>query len=135
MSLLPDPAALYAIADRIAGHASAARERAARLDGAVSATGWRGMAASAFDGESRFVTATLRNAADRIDDAAQALRRHAAEVAALIADLEHLGTDGFDLIKDTVTLHPGRALSDAGHLIGDGVHLVGDVIDSLNPIS
>lgn len=131
MSVLPDPADLYAIADRITGHASAARERAARLDAAVSATEWRGRAAAAFDAEARFVTTTLRFAAGRLDDAAEALRRHAGEVAAILADLAHLATDGVDLIKDTVTLHPVAALSDAGHLVGDGVRLMGDGVQAV----
>jgi len=127
MSVLPDPADLAAIADRIAAHAAATRDRAARLDHAVAAVGWKGFAAAAFDHEAQLATDTLRNAAARLDAAADALRRHAARISVLIADIVQLGADELDLVKDALT-HPGQVLPDTVGLVGDGVHAVGDAI-------
>lgn len=126
MSVLPDPAELAAIADRISAHAAAARERALRLDHAVAATGWSGAAAVAFHHEAQSATGALRTAAARLDSAADALRRHAAQVGVLLADLARLGTDELDLVKDALG-HPGRLLPDTLHAIGDGVHALADV--------
>lgn len=125
MSVLLDPAELAAIADRIAAHAAATRDRAFRLDHAVSATGWTGLAASAFDHEARMVTDRLRNAAARLDTAADALRRHAARVSALLADLARLGADELELAKDAI-FHPDQLVPDAIGIVGDGYHAVTD---------
>jgi len=127
MSVLPDPADLVAIADRIAAHAAATRDRAARLERAVAATGWAGFAASAFDHEAQLATGTLRSAAARLDTAADALRRHAARISSLIGDIVHLGADEVGLAKDALT-HPGQVLPDAVDVAGDGVRVVGDVV-------
>jgi hypothetical protein len=126
MSVLPDPADLAAIADRIAAHAAVTRERAARLDHAVVATGWSGIAAAAFHLEAKLATDSLRSAAARLDDAADALRRHAARIGALIADIARLGTDELGLVKDALT-DPHRVLPDTIGVLGDGVHVLGDV--------
>jgi uncharacterized protein YukE len=126
MSVLPDPADLAAIADRIAAHAAATRDRAARLDRAVAATGWTGVAAAVFHDEAQLATDTLRNAAARLDAAADALRRHAARIGTLIADIVHLGADEVGLMKDALT-HPGQVLPDAVDVAGDGIHVLGDV--------
>jgi uncharacterized protein YukE len=125
VSLLPDPAELTAVADRIAGHAAAARERAIRLEHAVAATEWRGFAAGAFFAEAQMATSALRSAAARLDTAADALRRHAERVGALIAHVVRLGQDGLELLGDTFR-HPDEVLPDAARLAGDAVDLVGD---------
>ena len=82
MSGLPDPDLLEASAARLAQHARAAREHAARLGGAAAQCRWDGPAARAFRVEADEVTARLRAAAHRLDTAADALRRHAVEVRA-----------------------------------------------------
>lgn len=126
MSLLPDPAHLAAIADRIAAHAAATRDRAARLDRAVAATGWTGAAAAAFHLEAELTTDALRIAAARLDTAADALRRHAARIGALIADIVQFGADELGLAKDVLT-HPYRVFPDTLDVVGDGVEILGDV--------
>ena len=130
MSALPDPAELAAIADRIAAHAAATRDRAAELDRAVAATGWTGAAATAFGLEAKMATDTLRSAASRLDTAADALRRHAARTSGLLADLARLGSAELELIGD-VALHPGQVLPDALHILDGGLDLVGDALDVL----
>lgn len=126
MSVLPDPADLAAIADRIAAHAAATRDRAARLDHAVAVTGWTGIAANAFELEARLATDSLRGAADRLDTAADALRRHAARISALINDLARLGADELGLVTDVLT-DPRGVVPDTLSVVGDGVHVLGDV--------
>jgi uncharacterized protein YukE len=92
MSILPDPAELLAIADRIGSHAGAVRARAHQLGRAEAASGWSGLAADAFRLEAADTVAALVGAAGRLDDAADALRRHAARVRQaleLLHALEH----------------------------------------------
>jgi hypothetical protein len=131
MSLLPDPAKLYAIADRIGDHARAARARADSLGAAAAAASWHGPAAAAFRVEAQVVISGLRSAAGRLDDAADALRRHAGNVGSLLADLEALGLDGAHLLESGITgagrlIGAGRGLVAAGGgLVGDGLRLVG----------
>lgn len=124
---LPDPADLDALADRIAGHAGATRARATRLGAAVAATGWRGPAASAFGNQAEFAVAGLRAAALRLDDAADALRRHARHIGALFAGVQRLGVDELGLLDDAL-FHPGQLIPDTGELIGDGVGVLGDAL-------
>ena len=132
---LPDPAAMLATADRIAAHASAARTRAGQLAAAVSAVDWRGVAADAFHGQAHLVIGGLRASADRLDDAADALRRHAHHVAAKIAELERLVSDlgrtGGHLlggVGDLLT-HPGRLWHDGLHIAVDATGLGNDVLE------
>lgn len=77
MSLLPDPGHLYATADRIARHAEALRTRAGLLCAAAFRAHWHSAAAAAFRAEAEGLARQMRHAAARIDDAADALRRHA----------------------------------------------------------
>jgi hypothetical protein len=130
--LVPDPGEMYSVADRISAHAAVARQRAGELAGALGGTDWHGPAANVFDAMARAVLAGLRTGADRLDDAAAALRRHAAAVAAEIAAIQKFGSDaahmGEDLGKtalDTVT-DPGRLLHDAGSVVGDAGGLIAD---------
>jgi hypothetical protein len=122
---LPDPAHLDALADRIAGHAAATRASAVRLGTAVAATAWRGAAATAFGIEAELTISGLGAAALRLDDAADALRRHARRISVLFSDVARLGVDELGLLDDAL-FHPGQLLPDAGRLLDDGVGVVGD---------
>ena len=127
MPLLPDPAELNAVADRINAHATATRDRASRLGAAVAAADWRGLAATAFHAEAQLTIGSLGIAAARLDDAADALRRHAGRVSSVLADLAALGSDGLQIAEDLVA-HPDQLLSDAGKLLSDGADLAGDAL-------
>jgi hypothetical protein len=127
VSALPDPFDLLAIADRIAGHASATRDRARRLQQAVDGVDWHGLAADAFHAQAGAATGGLHSAAGRLDDAAAALRRHAARIGGLIEDAVRLGHDEWELVTDGV-LHPGEVLGDVGDVLHDQVSLLGDVV-------
>jgi biotin carboxyl carrier protein len=80
MSFLPDPAALYATADRIARHAEELRARATRLVAAAAHARWHSPAARAFRQDVAGIAEQMRHAAGRVDDAADALRRHARRI-------------------------------------------------------
>ncbi len=80
MALLPDPAALETAARHIRGHADDLRGRASRLAAAAETVRWHSPAASAFRGDVRGLASAFRRAAAQIDDAADALRRHAGAV-------------------------------------------------------
>lgn len=127
MFFLPDPAELDAVADRISSHAAAARARAWRLGASVAAVDWRGVAATAFRGEAHVVVSGMRGAAGRLDDAADALHRHAARLRPLVRDATMLGIDGLRTAEDLV-LDPGKLLSDVGSLASDAGCLFGDVV-------
>jgi uncharacterized protein YukE len=137
MPLPTDPGELDAIADRIADHAVAARDRAARLGAAVAAAHWHGIAATAFEGQAALTICALRSAADRLDDAAVALRRHAAAVRGLLAGLAGGALAALSGPTDLLTVlgDPGRALriaSDGGSgAISGGAHLLGGTVDAL----
>jgi uncharacterized protein YukE len=127
MFFLPDPTELDALADRIADHAAAARARAWRLGSSVAAADWQGLAATAFRGEAHVVVAGMRGAAGRLDDAADALHRHAARIRPVISDLKTLSIDSLRTAEDLV-VNPGNLLSDAGDLLADTGSLFGDVL-------
>lgn len=127
MSLLPEPAELAALADRINGHAAATRARALHLGTAVATADWRGIAASAFRAEAYVTIAALRSAAGRLDVAADALRCHAGRVSVVYDDLTDLGVDGLRMLSDTV-VRPDRLLSDGTRLLSDGAGLVDDAL-------
>jgi hypothetical protein len=128
MSFLPDTAELVEIADRISRHAASTRARALQLGSAMAAADWHGIAADAFSGEAHVAIAALRSAAGRLDDAADALRRHAGRVAAVVDELTAFGIDGLRTLEDIVA-RPGHLLSDGKRLLSDGKHLVGDALD------
>lgn len=128
--LLPDPAALEAIADRIDRHAAAARARAAGLSAAVAAARWHGLAADAFHAEAHLVVAALRTSAGRLETAAGTLRRHAHTVGTVLADASRLGHDGLRGLKDAVT-DPGALLGDAASVLGDAGDLISDVLPGI----
>jgi uncharacterized protein YukE len=130
MSFLPDPAELDALADRVARHAASTRARAAMLAASVANAGWHGLAADAFHREAHLAIAALRSSAGRLDDAADALRRHAGSVGRLIADGTRLGRDGLRTLTDAVT-DPGALVSDGTALVADGGSLVGDGLHAI----
>lgn len=80
MAILLDPAALETVARRISNHADDLRSRASRLVAAAEAVRWRSPAATSFRTEVRHLALAYRRSAGEVDDAAQALRRHAAAV-------------------------------------------------------
>jgi uncharacterized protein YukE len=133
MSLFPDPAILLALADRIAGHAAAARARASDLGSAIATADWHGAAADAFAIAGQAILLGLRGAGNRLDDAADTLRRSAAVVRVLLDDLERLGGDVLDLGGEIVRtvedglIRPDRLCGDGRSLLDDGVGLVDDV--------
>lgn len=141
VNALPDPAEMRAIADRIAAHAAATRAHADRLGRRVQYTEWHGGAADTFRTASDFVLANLRRSAGRLDAAADALRRHAAQVQEVLdrlqqltGDLSGLAGDTTDLLHDDVLdplAVPGDTVSvigDGADLVGDGIGLVGDAL-------
>lgn len=92
MALPGDPAALDAAAWHINRHADELRTRACRLAAAADGVRWHSTAAGAFRRDVRGLAGGLRRAADDVDDAADALRRHATtvrHVRAAIAAAEH----------------------------------------------
>jgi WXG100 family type VII secretion target len=137
MSLLPDPQDLRAVAARIGAAAESARAEASRLQAQVGAAVWHGAAATAFDLLAGDVIAGLRASADRLDDAADALRRHAANVEHTLTTLLQAGSDvlaiGGGLIHGMVdeVVHPSRLIGDAASVIGDAgslAHHVGELV-------
>jgi len=75
-----DPSELYAIADRITRHAEALRSNATTLAAAIANDRWRGVAADVFGAQAGSVVKDMWACARRLDDAADALRRHARRV-------------------------------------------------------
>ena len=133
MSPIPSPAEMLAVADRITAHAHATRDRAAQLGAAVSGAHWRGTAADAFYGQANVLISGLRSAADRLDDAADALRRHAYRVLDRLHQLAELSRDlgsvGGDVVRGAgdMVLHPQRIFDDGVSVFGDSSSLVRDV--------
>ncbi|MFN2518123.1 MAG: hypothetical protein ABR604_03615 [Jatrophihabitantaceae bacterium] len=121
------PGELYAMADRIARHADAVRSNAAALAAAVANDRWRGVAAELFSAEARSVLTDMRAGARRLDDAADALRRHAGRVQGLI-DLvkrawDELESRGEDLVHDFADL----CVNDGGWLEDAVAHVLAQV--------
>jgi uncharacterized protein YukE len=123
MPLLPSPQELLAIADRIAGHAGAARSRADTLARAAAATHWHGAAAGAFRDSADSVLLGLRWSASRLDDAAATLRAHAHRVAGVLADLRR-GLDDLDAFGTALVHTVGDVLGSPHHLARDAQGLV-----------
>jgi uncharacterized protein YukE len=124
--LFADPREIRAIAERIRRHADAARAHSATIGTHVAQLEWAGIAAGAFRMQARALMGDLRVAARRLDDAADALRRHAANVEHALTSLAKLAIDGIDLGTDVVhTL--GDLATNPGNLLHDGRALVGDI--------
>lgn len=133
MALLPDPQDLRAIAARIAASAAAARAEAAHLQARVAGVAWQGAAATAFELLAGDVIGGLRRSADRLDDAADALRRHAANVEHALTVLVHASSEGVAIGAGLVhgaadeVLHPSRLVADTASLLSDTAGLAHDV--------
>jgi uncharacterized protein YukE len=125
-ALFADPGELRAVADRIARHAAAARAQAGAIGAHLAQPGWAGVAARAFHTHARALMRDLRRAAQRVDDAADALRRHAANVEHALAGLARLAADGVDLGVD-VAHTVGDLATNPGNLLNDGRTLVRDI--------
>ena len=82
--IFADPSELYAIADRIDRHADAVRSNATTLAAAIAADRWRGLAAHVFATEAGSVLKDMWACARRLNDAADALRRHARRVQGVL---------------------------------------------------
>jgi uncharacterized protein YukE len=139
MSPIPDPHEMLAVADRIAAHAQATRGRARQLAAAVAAVDWHGTAADAFHGQAGLVINGLRRSADRLDDAADALRRHAdavmmtlVQLADIGVDVTHLGGHVLHGIRDYL-LHPVGLLDDSVSILSDTSHILHDVVGAIRP--
>lgn len=78
--VLSDAAALEAVARRINGHADDLRRRASRLAAAAEGVRWQSTAAAAFRRDVHDLACRFRRSAGEVDDAARALRQHAAAV-------------------------------------------------------
>jgi uncharacterized protein YukE len=91
--IFADPGELYAIADRIARRADAVRASAATLAAAIATDRWRGLASEVFAAEARSVLTDMRACARRLDDAADALRRHARRVQGVLDFVKHAWDD------------------------------------------
>ena len=138
MSLLPDPAALLAVADRITRHAASLRRHAQLLVGSLAQATWHGHAARAFAHEAMEVCLSLRRSADRLDTAAGALRRHAARVrteldvlARTATGAAHLAGTAVDVAVDVAGDVAGGAVGGAVHVAGGAAHAAGRVLDAV----
>ena len=130
MPSLPDPDHLCCLASRITSHACLARQEAHRLAVSAGAVTWSGFAAATFDAQAAEIVWSLRRCADRLDDAADALRRHAAVVGHVVDTLLRCGHDALDVASAVAygtvddLMHPAAAIDDAvsglGHLVGIG---------------
>lgn len=121
MTLLPDPGEIDALARRIAAHATAARATARRVERDTDATPWQGVAATAFALSTSDTAQALRAAADRLDDAAGALHRHARAVEHALGSLQAFALRTGRALDDVVT-----ALADDAGSVASGIaHLVG----------
>src|SRR4051794_514489 len=109
--LLPDPAELRALAGRIDAHARATRGRADRLRNQLAATDWRGLAARPLDGPADLTLHGLRGAAGRLDDAADALRRHADNVGWLVDTVRAIVRLGLGTMDELLSLSAGELLN------------------------
>lgn len=114
--LLADPSELYAIADRIARHADGVRSNSTALAVAVANDHWRGIASDVFSAEARSVANDMRACARRLDDAADALRRHAARVQGVLGELARLSRD-VERFGETAVHEVGHLLAGAGHVL------------------
>jgi uncharacterized protein YukE len=104
-----DVGELYRIAGQISRHADATRGAASSLAAAIAHDRWRGIASDVFSAEAANLLRVLRSAAGRLDDAADALRRHADRINGLVHQAERLCADA---------VHFGEAVVDtAGAVI------------------
>jgi uncharacterized protein YukE len=96
MPLFPDTSAMRATALRLINEANHLRNLAASVRACSAQVRWRGTAAVAFQDQAAGVCASLAAAAQSLIAAAIALREHAANVDAAIAEIKTIGPDVLD---------------------------------------
>jgi hypothetical protein len=115
--LYEDTSELHAIAHRIRRHADEVRARAAALAARAEQTRWHSAGAAAFRERARCASHAMRTAAGRLDDAADALDRHANRVHRVLAAMQYVATaavgEGVQLV-DEVGDFVGSALDCIG---------------------
>ena len=127
MSLLPDPAELYATADHIGRHADALRGRASHLSAAAADAAWESPAARAFRAKVDALGHDMNRAANRIDDAAETLRRHAGRIETELALERAVVHRAEQLAHDAERLAHG-AVHDAQNLARGALHAGGSLL-------
>jgi hypothetical protein len=105
--IFADPDELYAIADRIARHADAVRSGASLLAAAIANDDWRGIASEVFSAQAGSVLRDMLACARRLDDAADALRRHASRLQGVFGQLWH----GVESVGEAVVHDVGELVS------------------------
>jgi uncharacterized protein YukE len=124
MAVPIDPAVLEGVARHISEHADDLRARASRLAAAADHVRWHSSGADGFRGDVRHLVDAFRRAATGVDDAADALRRHAAAVrraeavlraaervaAGAVHGAHDVGKTAVNAAEDTV--------KSLGHLVG-----------------
>ena len=130
MSLLPDPAELYATADHIGRHADALRARAAQLASAAANARWESTAARAFRAKVDALGHDMNRAANRIDDAAESLRRHAGRIEAELA-LQRAVVHGAERLARDAGRLGHRAVHDAQTVARGVLHAGGSLLSAV----
>ncbi|HEY1134275.1 MAG TPA: hypothetical protein VGE77_06830 [Nocardioides sp.] len=128
--LLPDPAALRALATTYRDRGGDLREEAGALVGRAVSAPWQGAAAEAMRTAARAAASRLRATADEHDDAARAIAQHADEVEAtldLIATLQRRFVELAASVGATVVDVAGDVLG----AVGDTLGVVGDVAEGI----
>ncbi len=110
MPLVPDTSAMRASAQRLISEANHLRNLAVSVRAIVAQVRWRGAAARAFQDQAGGVCASLSGAAEGLVAAARALRAHAANVDAAIAELTAVFADAADLLDPFGVAHHGGLL-------------------------
>jgi uncharacterized protein YukE len=122
--IFADPSDLYAMAERIARGADAVRSNATMLAAAIATDRWRGLASEVFAAQAGSVLKNMWACARRLDDAADALRRHAHRVQGVLDFVKHAWDDvegwGATVVRDA-----------GGFFVGGAEVLEGAVADVL----
>jgi hypothetical protein len=119
--LFTDPSELRAIARRISDHAGRVRTQATTLSAAVQTAHWYSPAANQFRDRAGAISATMIRAAGELDDAADAMMRHADRVSGLL-DLLRAEAGA---VASGVEHGAHAVLSGAVHAGGSVLHAVG----------
>lgn len=117
--LIGDPAELHAVADRITRHADAVRAGAGTLAAAVAGDRWHGFASDVFDAEAAGLMRGMRACAARLDDAADALRRHAGRVQAVLDEIKRVW-HAIEGVGTAVVHGVGEVAVGASEIVVDG---------------
>ncbi|GAB3073180.1 hypothetical protein [Nocardioides zeae] len=134
--LLPDTAALRALATTYHDRSADLRDEAAALVARATSAPWQGVAAEAMRAAARAAADRLRATADEHADAGAALAQHAAQVEAtleLIAGLRQRFLELAASVGATLVDVAGDVLDAAGAL-GDAVGAVGNAVGGLGDL-